>query len=332
MSSSPRVGLVLGAGGATGGAFHAAVLASLQSVVGWDARDAAVIVGTSAGSVAGTSLRAGLSPADIFARAIDRPISAAGARLLQRAGLDATPPPLRPERASRRAALAQLPAPSALARAAVGGLGARPLAVLATLVPDGQVSTEVITQGVEALTGGKWPDAPLWICAVRASTGRRVVFGAPGGDTPPLGDAVAASCAIPGFFQPVTINEHRYIDGGAHSPTNADVLAGDDARDLGIDLVIVSSPMSITGRTPRLSADQPMRRWSRALLDGEARRLRRRGVPIVAFQPTADDAAVMGLNAMDPSRRAPVAAQVMDSMRRRLQSRSTRERLRPIWA
>lgn len=326
--SAPRVGLVLGAGGATGGAFHAAVVAGLAEVTGWDARDAAVIVGTSAGSVTGASLRAGLSPADMLARTRGRPLSGEGARLLRRVGLGATPPPLRPE-AGRRRLPGRLPDPRALARTAVGGLGARPLALLATLVPDGQVSTDVITAGVEGLTGGVWPDLPLWICAVRTGTGRRVVFGAPGHPRPQLGEAVAASCAIPGFFQPVTIDGQRYIDGGAHSPTNADLLARDDAGD--IDLVIVSSPMSITGRTPRLTPDQPMRRWSRTLLDAEARRLRRRGIAIVAFQPTAEDAAVMGLNAMDPARRAPVADHVLESVRRRLTSKSTRARLEPIW-
>ena len=37
----------------------------------------------------------------------------------------------------------------------------------------------------------------------------------------------------------VTIGGTRYVDGGAHSPTNVDVVAGQS-----LDLVIVSSPMS----------------------------------------------------------------------------------------
>ncbi|MDQ1475357.1 MAG: hypothetical protein QOE62_586, partial [Actinomycetota bacterium] len=48
-----RIGLVLGAGGAVGHAFHAGVLAGITEATGWDARDAEVIVGTSAGSVVG---------------------------------------------------------------------------------------------------------------------------------------------------------------------------------------------------------------------------------------------------------------------------------------
>nr|MBA2497574.1 patatin [Acidimicrobiia bacterium] len=57
----PSIGLVLGAGGVVGSAWHAGVLAALETATGWDARDAAVVVGTSAGSVVTASLRAGLS-------------------------------------------------------------------------------------------------------------------------------------------------------------------------------------------------------------------------------------------------------------------------------
>jgi hypothetical protein len=47
--------------------------------------------------------------------------------------------------------------------------------------------------------------------------------------------------------------------------------------------------MSLTGRGLRLAIDQPARRWSRLVLDAEARRLRRRGTQVIAFQPTAGD-------------------------------------------
>jgi hypothetical protein len=40
---------------------------------------------------------------------------------------------------------------------------------------------------------------------------------------------------------------------------------------------------------------------------------------VLAFQPTAEDASLMGLNAMDPSRRAAVAAAVRVSAARRLE-------------
>jgi NTE family protein len=82
-----RVGLVLGAGGATGGAFHAGVLAALEEATGWDPRTSEVILGTSAGSITGAMLRAGFSGRDLAARTAGEPLSPEGAALLPSAGL-----------------------------------------------------------------------------------------------------------------------------------------------------------------------------------------------------------------------------------------------------
>jgi len=62
-----RVGVVLGGGGVVGQAYHSGVLAVLQNDVGFDARTAEVIVGTSAGSITGTLLRLGVSAEDLAA-------------------------------------------------------------------------------------------------------------------------------------------------------------------------------------------------------------------------------------------------------------------------
>jgi len=88
--------------------------------------------------------------------------------------------------------------------------------------------------------------------------------------------------------------------------------------------------MSLAGRRIRLAIDQPSRRWSRLVLEAEARRLRRRGTQVVAIQPTAEDAAVIGPNPMDPDRRAAVARQARVSALRRLERADTRERLGAI--
>src|SRR4051794_38108426 len=60
-----RIGLVLGAGGATAMAFHAGTLLALSNDFGGDPREASTVVGTSAGSVLGTLLRSGLSADDV---------------------------------------------------------------------------------------------------------------------------------------------------------------------------------------------------------------------------------------------------------------------------
>ena len=313
-----RIGLVLGAGGVAGGAFHAGVLAALQEATGWDPRTADVIVGTSAGSIAGASLRAGLSAPDLLARSLGRPLSAAGKRLLSAVG-----PPMRPP-SFRGAARPRLPSAgefaSTLARAAARPFAARPAALFAGLLPEGPVGSEFIADAVSMLYPHGWPAKTLWVCAVRRSDGVLEVFGRD--KRPRLADAVAASCAIPGFFRPMEIDGEQYIDGGVHSPTNADLLANGPIVP---DLVIVSSPMSYSGS--RMQMAQPTRRWSRLLLDTEALRLRRRRIPVIAFQPTAGDVAVMGVNAMDPDRRAVIAAQIHASTLHRLERADLRDRL-----
>ena len=51
MGRRKRVGLVLGAGGITGGAWLAGTLSGLAAATGWEPGSADLIVGTSAGAV-----------------------------------------------------------------------------------------------------------------------------------------------------------------------------------------------------------------------------------------------------------------------------------------
>ena len=316
-----RIGLVLGAGGEVGHAFHAGVLAAIADTTGWDARSAEVIVGTSAGSIVGSVLRAGLSPPDLAARVTGDAVSEDGRRLLARA--DAAGGHLRPipARPTRRLGMPTMSAPGALVRAALQPWNARPGTLAAAALPAGRISTEIISVGLRALFDA-WPDAPLWINAVELHTGRRVIFGRDPSRDVDVATAVAASCAIPAFFAPVEVDGVRYVDGGAHSPTNADLVAG-----IELDLVVVSSPMSIASNALRVAPDQPARRYNRLTLVREARRVRSTGTPVITFQPTTDDLAVMGLNAMDPSRRADVARRARVSARERLERADARERV-----
>jgi NTE family protein len=298
----------LGAGGAVGYAFHAGVLAAVAEATAWDPRDAEVIVGTSAGSIIGALLRAGASAPDLAARATGAPVSREGRRLIARSdsAQHHTPLPSRPER--RRFAMS---APGAVARAARHPFNARPGALVAAMLPEGRVPTELIAAGLRPLFSA-WPDKQLWINAVELDSGRRVTFGRDGAPPIAVPDAIAASCAIPTFFSPVVIDGVRYVDGGVHSPTNADLVA-----DLELDLVVVSSPMSIAGNGLRVATDQPARRLARFALSREVARVRRL-TPVLTFQPTVADAAVMGLNAMDESRRAPVTRKAYESALHRL--------------
>jgi NTE family protein len=322
-----RVGLVLGAGGVTGGAFHAGALAALEEATGWDPRQADVVIGTSAGSVLGASLRAGLGAADMAARAEGRRVSAGGRRLLEMAGRPPAPPS--PDPVPGPPQWGPPAAPGVLLHAALRPWTVRPASVIAGLLPEGHNPTTDISAGVDGMLGGRWPDRALWVTAVDLETGRLTVFGKRGAPPAPPGQAVAASCAIPGFFAPVTIDGRRYVDGGTHSLTNISQMAG-----MGLDLVVVSSPMSqspgglgdyqAAGR--RAALVPPLRRMARAQLAVEAAYLRMRGVPVLGLQPTVADRAAMGANFMSWRKRGDVARQVRESTLHRLR-RSRREEL-----
>ena len=108
------------------------------------------------------------------------------------------------------------------------------------------------------------PHPNLWLVATDYQTGERVVFGRKGSPTADLADAVAASCAVPSFYSPVSIGGRLYIDGGVNSVSNLDLLAGES-----LDLVICLNPMSSRHQPrgfkplPRLGRG-PARAWAAA--------------------------------------------------------------------
>lgn len=310
-----RIGLVLGAGGVVGHAFHVAVLKALADAQGWDPRKAEIIVGTSAGSHVAAYLRAGMSAQDLYARLVDEPLSAEGQELVGRAG-----PPV--EVPAPRTRSLGMTAPRLVLRGALSPLRTRPSSVLAAALPEGRVSLDPFAARIRWLHGDSWPQDRLWLTAVDLEDGRRVVFGRPGAPVTDVGLAVAASCAVPGWFMPVGIAGRRYVDGGVHSPTNLDLVADQD-----LDLVIVSSPMSVTRGHWRPRAAVNARGSLRLLLATEATRVRLHGTPVVAFQPFSGDLDAMGLNGMDTRHRAETLRRVYRSTRQRLLRPRTRDRL-----
>jgi NTE family protein len=289
----PRVGLVLGAGGIVGQAYHAGVLAALEVDLGWDARTADVIVGTSAGSVMGTALRMGLRATDLAAWAVGAEPSAEGSALVE--AFAAEPADIPPFDLSGLLHGWRWPAGALLWRVARRPWAIRPAAVASTLLPAGSFDVASHAARLDGLLGQEWPDG-LRICAARRIDGRRTVFGRPGAPEVPLSTAVAASCAIPGYFSPVRIGRHEYLDGGVHSSTNADILRTED-----VDVAIVVAPMSSAhGRTT--SPDLVVRWATHRRLEQEVRRLRAAGVEVVRFEPAAASRRVMGLNAMAEDR------------------------------
>jgi NTE family protein len=198
-----RVGLVLGGGGVTGVAWELGVLAGLAEA-GLDLTTADLVVGTSAGSVVGAQVAAGLDVEQRYGAQLvpaDREAAAVlGPGVLLRYGLAMVGP-----RSPRRF------------RARLGRLAQR-----ARTVPESE-RVDVIAS---RLPVHDWPQRPLLITAVDADSGEFRVFDRESGV--PLVRAVAASCAVPLVWPPVTIDGRRYLDGGMRSGTNADLAAGHD--------------------------------------------------------------------------------------------------------
>jgi predicted acylesterase/phospholipase RssA len=78
----------------------------------------------------------------------------------------------------------------------------------------------------------------LLIPAIDLNTAERVVFGRGELASVPISEAVAASSAIPGFFDPYTIDGRDYVDGGVGFSGHADLAA-----EAGADVVFVVNPL-----------------------------------------------------------------------------------------
>jgi NTE family protein len=290
-----RLGLVLGAGGTSGYGWHTGVLRGLEEAIGLDPREIEQMVGTSAGSYACAYLRAGVRGADLFSAATgDIAMTDAGAAVLARIGtseeLDRpTRPVLRPL------------ASSVLTDAIRDRRRPRVGALVAGLLPRGTVSAEPFLGPLRTLWQGQpWP-AGLRICAVRARDGAHVAFDGTGewADVD-VTTAVAASSAIPGVVEPALIGGESFVDGSVHTPTSADLLAG-----AGVDLVIVSAPMSSGSDGGGLTRDAPMRRWAGRHVRVETAALTRAGIAVLTIAPTEKSRLVLAHRAGTvPERRA----------------------------
>jgi NTE family protein len=211
-----RRGLVLGGGGVTGIAWETGVLAGLAEA-GIDLTSADVVVGTSAGSVVGAQILSGVALEDLYAAQLADTTRETSARIGTSAILRFVAASLWPrdeERARARLGRAALKART--------GTGSEPKAVIE-----------------QWLQSRAWPERRLLITAVDAETGEARVFDRDSGV--PLPDAVAASCAVPLVWPPITIDGRHYVDGGVRSITNADLAAG-------CDRVVVLAPVTVALR------------------------------------------------------------------------------------
>jgi len=202
-----------------------------------------------------------------------------------------------------------------------------PAAVVAGWLPRGVISTRPLQDVIRRVVPRGWSEHPnLWIVACDYATGRRVPFGREGVPEAELAKAVAASCAIPGFYHPVTIGARRYVDGGLYSNSNLDLLRGE-----GLDLVICLNPTStlnpVRAWNPAERLAAIARRDSGRRLGSEAKKLRAAGTRVVLIQPTGKDLEVMGSNLMSRRRRHEVITTAIETVGEQLREPALAEQL-----
>jgi NTE family protein len=219
------VGLVLGGGGVTGAAFHFGTLFALEMATGWDPADADVLIGTSCGAVVGSILRSRALTLEALvgdAEGREEMAHSLGKRLYQRR---------RPKGVGRWIRHGVLP----------GILNPGLQFAVGCPAP---YCTEGIAEWIREHIGEDadgWPEEPTIVVAYEVEGRRRVAFGTDEAPDTDIATAAAASSAVPLIFDPVTIGEKRYVDGGVASGTSADLLL---AADEPLDLIIVIAPMA----------------------------------------------------------------------------------------
>jgi NTE family protein len=282
---SVKRGLVLAGGGVAGIAWEIGVLRGIEEVdppLAAAVMAADVVIGTSAGSTVAAPITGGAALADLYA-----------------AQLSETSPEL----------AVRIEMDDLLGRFARAVDGARSPDELRRRIGALAIETATVDEParravIEArLPNQKWPDRSLMIVAVDAESGQEVVFD--GSAAVSLVDAVAASCAVPGVWPPVTIAGHRYMDGGVRSATNADLAAG-------CDRVIVLSPAP---------PDAPS--LGTATLADELKALEPAKVAIVYADAAALSA--FGTNPLSPETRRPSAEAGRE------QGRAEAGRLAAVW-
>jgi NTE family protein len=258
--------LVLAGGGLAGIAWETGVLRGIADESPETAKallEADVLVGTSAGSTVAAQLSSGLGLDALF----DRQTAASSTELTPSVGIDEITDLF----------LAAMLTPNTTQTEKLQKIGA---VALSTPTVSEAVRREVIAH---RLPSHEWPQGVLRISAIDTATGELVTFDNNSGVG--LVDAVAASCAVPGVWPPVTIGDRRYMDGGVGSSVNM-ALASD------CDVAVVLVP---SGR----STPSPFGDGAGEEVDGFAG----------SFGVFADDEslAAFGPNPLDPACRTPSA-------------------------
>lgn len=260
--------LVLGGGGVAGIAWMTGVLLGLEDE-GMRLREADVLIGTSAGSTVAAQIAGDTGLEDLFQRQINP----------ARQVVELTPKPhLLELTGNALPVLFKLGDPVERTRR-IGDLAAKTTTV-----------EEAVRRAVIAarLPVHDWPDRMLKVVAVDIATGEPRIFDRLSGVD--LVDAVAASCAVPGMWPPVSIGNNRYMDSGIRSSDNADLAAG-------CGRIVVMSPLGTWGM------QLPGGKGLAAQVD----ELRSSGSKVLVIEPDDASRKAIGDNPLSPNARIPAA-------------------------
>lgn len=261
--------LVLAGGGLAGIAWETGVLQGICDEAPEAAQallDSDVLLGTSAGSTVAAQLASGLSLEELFARQVS---ADGGSREIH--------PGVSVEAITELFMNAML-TPGATKEQKLQKIGA---IAAATDTVSESVRREVISF---RLPSHEWPERVLRVTGIDLATGELVVFDNESGIA--LVDAVAASCAVPGAWPPVTVDGRRFMDGGVGSTVNMSAV-----QDCGVAVALVPS-----------GTDSPSP-WGAGAIDeidafpGET----------LAVFADSDSLAAFGPNPLDPACREPSA-------------------------
>lgn len=266
-TAAPRRALVLGSGGSAGVGWEMGILRGLVDA-GLDPLKVDFILGTSAGSSVSAQITSGRDWDTLFA---DQLVPVDPATELD--------PGVNWSTAAAALTNVVRTAPSeAQARRLVGAM-----AVGAHTVTEAARRSAIASR----LQIHSWPALAIGIVAVDTATGLHRLFDRASGVS--IVDAVTASCAVPLMWPPATIDGSRYMDGGARTYENADLLVGYDA------ILILST------RTPGKPA------LIGGGMDKQIAPLTAAGAQVVLIQPDPISAQAMGPDFLDPHVRAPSA-------------------------
>ena len=279
-TAAPRIALALAGGGPLGAIYEIGALCALdEALQGMDFNALDHYVGVSAGSFIAAGLANGMTPRELCAAFIEA----------EGAASDIFDPswmmvPAYGEFA-RRALMFPGLAATALWRATLGRRPAlRSLARMGPVLPTGIYSNEEVHLRQARLFSqpGRSNDfralrARLTLVATDLDSGEAAPFGRPGWDHVPISRAVQASCALPGLFPPVELDDRYFVDGALKKTLHASV-----ALDEGVDLMLCLNPL-----VPFDSSAPQQRRVMRSDLPAHRRAIPRivdGGLPAVLSQ------------------------------------------------